>query len=78
MLSYTEVYFFAVPAPVRLFRVIVLCTISVFIPIEDPHLTIAHFGKTRRVYTQPAINLGSVPKIPTRVWAMPEWLFELS
>ena len=51
---------FAVPAPIRLFWVIVLCTISVFFPIENPHLTILDFGKFLRVYTQPAINLGSM------------------
>ena len=45
------VYFFAVPAPALLFRAISLCTISVFIPIENPHLTIVHFGKTLRVYS---------------------------
>ena len=41
--------FFAVPAPALLFWVIVVCTVSVFIPIENPHLTIVHFGKTPRV-----------------------------
>ena len=42
-------FFFAVPAPALLFWVIVVCTVSVFIPIENPHLTIVHFGKTPRV-----------------------------
>ena len=50
-------YFFVVPTSALLFWAISLCTISVFIPIENPHLTIVHFGKTLRVYTQPAINL---------------------
>ena len=45
------IVFFAVPAPALLFRAISLCTISVFIPIENPHLTIVHFGKTLRVYS---------------------------
>ena len=54
---YDGIVFFAVPAPAPLLRAISLCTISVFIPIENPRLTIVHFGKTLRVYTQPAINL---------------------
>ena len=65
-------FFLAVPAAIRLFWVVVLCTISVFIPIENPHLTIVHFGKTLRVYAQPAINLGSMLKRQMRVRAMPE------
>ena len=64
---YDGIVFFAVPAPALLFRAISLCTISVFIPIENPHLTIVHFGKTLRVYTQPAINLGSMLKHQMRV-----------
>ena len=60
-------YFFAVPTSALLFWAISLCTISVFIPIENPHLTIVHFGKTLRVYTQPAINLGSMLKHQMRV-----------
>jgi len=71
-------YFFAVPTSALLFWAISLCTISVFIPIENPHLTIVHFGKTLRVYTQPAINLGSMLKHQVRVWAMPEGLSVLS
>ena len=67
-------YFFVVPTSALLFWAISLCTISVFIPIENPHLTIVHFGKTLRVYTQPAINLGSMLKHQMRVWAMPERL----
>ena len=58
---------FAVLTPIHLFWVIVLCTISVFIPIENPHLIIVRFGKTLRVYTQPTIDLGSMPKHPMRV-----------
>ena len=65
-------YFFAVPAPALLFWAISLFTIAVFIPIENPHLTIVHFGKTLRVYAQPAINLGSMLKRQMRVRAMPE------
>ena len=57
----------AVPAPIRLFWVIVMCNISAFIPIENPHLTIVHFGKALRVYTQPASNLGSMLKHQMRV-----------
>ena len=38
-------YFFSVPAPVLLFWAISLCTISVFIPIENSHMNIVHFGK---------------------------------
>ena len=41
-------YFFAVPAPSLLFWAISLCTTSVFIPIENPHLTIVQFGKLCR------------------------------
>ena len=55
-------YFFAVPAPAILFWVIALCTISVFMHFENPHLIIVHFGKTLRVYTQPSNYLGSMPK----------------
>ena len=62
----------AVPAPLRLFLVILLCTISVFIPIGNPHVTVFYFGKTLRVYTQLAINLGSMLKHQIRVRAMPE------
>ena len=40
-------FFFAVPAPALLFWAISLCTISVFIPIEKPHLIIVHFRKLR-------------------------------
>ena len=58
---------FAVPAPIRLFWLTVLRTIPVFTPNENPHLTIVHFGKTLRVYTQPAINLGSMLKHQMRV-----------
>ena len=58
---------YAVQARIRLFWVVVLCTISVFIPIGNPHLTIVHFGKSLRVYTQPAINLGSMLKHEMRV-----------
>ena len=70
--------FFAVPAPALLFSVIVVCTVSVFIPIENPHLTIVHFGKTPRVYTQPDINLCSMLKHQMRVCTIPEWLSVLS
>ena len=77
-LAMMALFFFAVPAPALLFWAISLCTISVFIPIENPHLTIVYFGKTLRVYTQPAINLGSMLKHQMRVWAMPEWLSVLS
>ena len=59
--------FFAVPAPALLFGATSLCAISVFIPIKNPHLTIVHFGKTLRVYTQPAVYLGSMVKHPMRV-----------
>ena len=71
-------YFFAVPAPALLLWAISLCTISVFIHIEIPHLTIVHFGKNLRVYTQPAINEGCMLKNQMRFWTMPEWLSILS
>ena len=67
LVTMASYFCFAVPAPLRLFWVIVLCTISVFIPIENPHLTIVHFRRTLRVYTQSAINFGSMPKHPMRV-----------
>ena len=54
------------------FAVYHIGTVQVFIPIENPHLTIVHFGKTLRVYAQPAINLGSMLKRQMRVRAMPE------
>ena len=66
-LAMMALFFFATPAPALLFWAISLCTISVFIPIENPHLTIVHFGKTLRVYTQPATNLGSMLKHRMRV-----------
>ena len=68
---------FAVPAPALLFWAISLCTIRIFTPIENPHLDIAHFGKTLWVYAQPAINLGSMLKRPMRIWVMPDWCFVL-
>ena len=34
---------------------------------RNPHLTTVHFGKTLRVYTQPAVNLGSMLKHQMRV-----------
>ena len=45
----------------------ILGTISVFTLLENPRLTIVHFGKTLRVDTQPAINLGSMLKHQMRV-----------
>ena len=64
---YDGIVFFAVPAPALLFRAISLCTMSVFIPIENPHLTIVHFGNTLRFSTQPAVNLGSMLQHQMRV-----------
>ena len=60
-------YFVAVPVPALLSSEFLLCTTSVYIPVENPHLTIVHFGKTLRVYIQPAINLGSMLKHQMRV-----------
>ena len=45
----------------------ILGTISVCTPLENPRSTIVHFGKTLRVNTQPAINLGYILKHQMRV-----------
>ena len=56
----------------------ILGRVSVFTLLENPRLTVVHFEKNLRVYTQPAINLGSMLEHQTRVYAIPEWLSVLS